>query len=147
MHSTYCGLATKTCVGCLSSSESSIFKSCWLKRNCPRWSSQATSKKRNCTLSGSMRAGFGRHRCKRKDSVYSSRRRWLKVKNPNYTQAVGRREMFDKFHQRRCLISFCGIEKWLQNDRNGWWAPNGFLCSCAVQASPEFCRRYKRSFG
>jgi hypothetical protein len=26
--------------------------------------------------------------------------RWLKVKNPNYTQAVGRREMFDKFRKR-----------------------------------------------
>jgi len=38
--------------------------------------------------------------CKRKDSVYSSRRRWLKVKNPNYTQAVGRREMSDKFRER-----------------------------------------------
>ena len=35
--------------------------------------------------------------CKRKDSVYSSKARWLKVKNPNYSQAVGRREMFDKF--------------------------------------------------
>ena len=29
--------------------------------------------------------------CKRKDSVYSSRVRWLKVKNPDYTQAVGLR--------------------------------------------------------
>jgi ATP-dependent DNA ligase len=38
--------------------------------------------------------------CKRKDGVYSSRRRWLKVKNPNYTQAVGRREMFDKFREQ-----------------------------------------------
>ena len=38
--------------------------------------------------------------CKRKDSVYSSRLRWLKVKNPNYTQAVGRREVFDNFHQQ-----------------------------------------------
>jgi len=37
--------------------------------------------------------------CKRKDSVYSSRRRWLKVKNPNYTQAEGRREMFEKFRE------------------------------------------------
>ena len=35
--------------------------------------------------------------CKRKDSVYSSKARWLKVKNPNYSQAVGRKEMFDKF--------------------------------------------------
>jgi ATP-dependent DNA ligase len=35
--------------------------------------------------------------CKRKDSVYSSRARWLKVKNPDYTQAVGRKEMFEKF--------------------------------------------------
>ena len=35
--------------------------------------------------------------CKRKDSVYSSKRRWLKVKNPDYTQAVGRKEMFEKF--------------------------------------------------
>ena len=37
--------------------------------------------------------------CKRKDSVYSSRARWLKVKNPNYSQAEGRREMFEKFRQ------------------------------------------------
>jgi bifunctional non-homologous end joining protein LigD len=37
--------------------------------------------------------------CKRRDSVYSSRSRWLKVKNPNYSQAVGRREMFDKFRE------------------------------------------------
>jgi len=35
--------------------------------------------------------------CKRKDSVYSAKGRWLKVKNPDYTQAVGRREMFEKF--------------------------------------------------
>ena len=35
--------------------------------------------------------------CKRKDSIYSSKRRWLKVKNPDYTQAVGRREMFERF--------------------------------------------------
>ena len=35
--------------------------------------------------------------CKRKDSVYSANGRWLKVKNPDYTQAVGRREMFEKF--------------------------------------------------
>jgi bifunctional non-homologous end joining protein LigD len=35
--------------------------------------------------------------CKRKDSVYSSRLRWLKVKNPDYTQAVGRKELFEKF--------------------------------------------------
>jgi ATP-dependent DNA ligase len=35
--------------------------------------------------------------CKRKDSVYSSRARWLKVKNPDYTQAIGRKEMFEKF--------------------------------------------------
>jgi ATP-dependent DNA ligase len=34
---------------------------------------------------------------KRKDSVYSSRARWLKVKNPDYTQAAGRKEMFEKF--------------------------------------------------
>jgi len=26
--------------------------------------------------------------------------RWLKVKNPNYTQAVGRRAIFDKFRER-----------------------------------------------
>ena len=35
--------------------------------------------------------------CKRKDSIYSSKSRWLKVKNPDYTQAVGRREMFERF--------------------------------------------------
>jgi bifunctional non-homologous end joining protein LigD len=35
--------------------------------------------------------------CKRKDSVYSSKRHWLKVKNPDYTQAIGRNEMFEKF--------------------------------------------------
>ena len=35
--------------------------------------------------------------CKRKDSVYSSKGRWLRVKNPDYTQAVGRREMFERF--------------------------------------------------
>jgi ATP-dependent DNA ligase len=37
--------------------------------------------------------------CKRKDSVYSSRPRWLKIKNPDYSQAEGRREMFEKFRQ------------------------------------------------
>src|SRR5215470_17787770 len=35
--------------------------------------------------------------CKHRNSVYAAKRRWLKVKNPNYTQAVGRREMFEKF--------------------------------------------------
>jgi bifunctional non-homologous end joining protein LigD len=35
--------------------------------------------------------------CKRKDSIYSSKSRWLKIKNPDYTQAVGRREMFERF--------------------------------------------------
>jgi len=38
--------------------------------------------------------------CKRKDSVYSSRRRWLKVKNPNYTQAVERTGIFEKFREQ-----------------------------------------------
>jgi ATP-dependent DNA ligase len=27
-------------------------------------------------------------------------RSWLKVINPNYSQHVGRREMFEKFHER-----------------------------------------------
>ena len=31
------------------------------------------------------------------DSIYSSKSHWLKVKNPDYTQAVGRKEMFEKF--------------------------------------------------
>ena len=34
--------------------------------------------------------------CKQKDSIYSSKS-WLKVKNPDYTQAVGRWEMFERF--------------------------------------------------
>jgi ATP-dependent DNA ligase len=32
---------------------------------------------------------------KRKDSVYSSAGYWLKIKNPLYTQAEGRRELFE----------------------------------------------------
>ena len=35
--------------------------------------------------------------CKHRDSVYAAKRRWLKVKNPSYTQAIGRKEMFEKF--------------------------------------------------
>lgn len=35
---------------------------------------------------------------KRKDGVYSARgRTWIKIKNPHYTQAEGRKELFDSY--------------------------------------------------
>jgi bifunctional non-homologous end joining protein LigD len=34
---------------------------------------------------------------KRKNGIYVTGERWLKIKNPNYTQAEGRRELFDSF--------------------------------------------------
>jgi hypothetical protein len=37
---------------------------------------------------------------KRKTGVYAEHG-WLKIKNPNYPQTEGRREMFDAFHERR----------------------------------------------
>ena len=38
---------------------------------------------------------------KHKHGAYNVRARWLKIKNPTYTQAIGRREMFDSFHERQ----------------------------------------------
>jgi ATP-dependent DNA ligase len=32
---------------------------------------------------------------KRKDGVYAADERWLKIKNPNYSQVEGRRELFE----------------------------------------------------
>jgi bifunctional non-homologous end joining protein LigD len=38
---------------------------------------------------------------KRKDGIYSARdRTWIKIKNPNYSQGEGRRELFDGMRQR-----------------------------------------------
>jgi bifunctional non-homologous end joining protein LigD len=38
---------------------------------------------------------------KRKDSTYSAHgRAWIKIKNPSYSQGVGRRELFDGMRQR-----------------------------------------------
>ena len=34
---------------------------------------------------------------KRKADIYSPETAWFKVKNPTYTQAEGRRELFDKY--------------------------------------------------
>jgi ATP-dependent DNA ligase len=38
--------------------------------------------------------------CKRKRSIYAEHG-WIKIKNPRYTQAEGRQEMFEVFHQQR----------------------------------------------
>jgi len=40
---------------------------------------------------------------KRKDSFYSASavRRWVKIKNPGYTQSERRRELFESFRQAR----------------------------------------------
>ncbi len=38
--------------------------------------------------------------CKRRMGVYSEHG-WLKIKNPKYTQAEGRHEMFEAFHEGR----------------------------------------------
>jgi ATP-dependent DNA ligase len=38
---------------------------------------------------------------KNKYGAYNVGARWLKIKNPQYTQGIGRREMFDSFHERQ----------------------------------------------
>jgi ATP-dependent DNA ligase len=38
---------------------------------------------------------------KHKYGAYNVRARWLKIKNPKYTQTIGRREMLDSFHERQ----------------------------------------------
>jgi ATP-dependent DNA ligase len=44
---------------------------------------------------------------KHKDGLYSSFTKWIKIKNPNYTQAEGRHEMFESrrsaHHERSAL--------------------------------------------
>jgi bifunctional non-homologous end joining protein LigD len=42
---------------------------------------------------------------KRKDSTYSVNGCWLKIKNPNYTQAEGRHEMFTAFRERSSRVT------------------------------------------
>ena len=37
---------------------------------------------------------------KRKADPYTARTRWLKIKNPSYSQAEGRRELFDRWAGR-----------------------------------------------
>ena len=37
---------------------------------------------------------------KRKTDLYDPRIRWLKIKNPSYSQAEGRRELFDQWSGR-----------------------------------------------
>lgn len=37
---------------------------------------------------------------KRKSDTYDARTRWLKIKNRNYSQAEGRRELFDRWNGR-----------------------------------------------
>jgi bifunctional non-homologous end joining protein LigD len=39
--------------------------------------------------------------CKRKDSLYSSTAGWLKVLNSDYTQHIGRHELFTKLHEKK----------------------------------------------
>jgi bifunctional non-homologous end joining protein LigD len=41
--------------------------------------------------------------CKKKNSVYALGGAWLKVKNPSYSQAKGRHEMFTAFRERSAL--------------------------------------------
>ncbi len=37
---------------------------------------------------------------KRMDSPYGAGTTWYKIKNPNYSQAIGRHELFERFHNR-----------------------------------------------
>jgi hypothetical protein len=49
---------------------------------------------------------------KRKDSRYvcTRTRSWLKIKNPNYSQAEGRRELFDRWNGHIPAWGSCDLE-------------------------------------
>jgi hypothetical protein len=50
---------------------------------------------------------------KRKNGVYASGERWFKIKNPNYPQTEGRRELFDSFRPgpKRAKLPTASVEK------------------------------------
>jgi hypothetical protein len=50
---------------------------------------------------------------KRKNGIYAPGERWLKIKNPNYTQTEGRRELFDSFRPgpKRVKLPAASVEK------------------------------------
>jgi ATP-dependent DNA ligase len=49
---------------------------------------------------------------KRKADLYEPRTRWLKIKNPNYSQAEGRPELFDRWAGRDAVrLSDSGREQ------------------------------------
>ncbi len=49
----------------------------------------------------------------RKTEIYGSGARWLKIKNPNYTQAERRRELFDSFRPgpKQAKLPAASVEK------------------------------------
>ena len=49
------------------------------------------------TVPGRLRSGFGRDSGKRKDGLYTPEQTsWVKIKNRNYSQMNGRRELFER---------------------------------------------------